>query len=207
MRSSIVLWTSLVCLVLFPCLVHADTLINPGFETGDISGWTWVPNSPSDSYSVVTGWTGQTLTYTPPEGQYFLAINSWIGGEVYQDVNLTAGQQLQGVAALDNASSEFSPGATLANVQVLQGGNPIATPWSVTETDVSGNTSGPWTDWSWTAPSSGTYRLAYETYAVNANSWEYGLFDAQPQPLPEPGTCALLLMGLPGVALLRRRRK
>ena len=73
MRRSVLLCLSLVSLVLLPCLVHADSLINPGFETGDLTGWNV---DPADVANVVTNWPGQTRNYTPPEGRYFLALTS-----------------------------------------------------------------------------------------------------------------------------------
>jgi hypothetical protein len=206
MRRSSLLWISLLLLLVFPCLAHADNLINPGFETGDLTGWT----AGGGSYGafVVQSYTDSLMTYNPVFGSYFLELACWTDGYVYQDVNLTAGQVLSGAAALDNTVGIQGGIYPALQVQVFDEGTDtqIATPLAISTDNPTYGAAGPWTSWSWTAPYSGTFELKYD---VNANPvWghEYGLFDA-PQPTPEPGTCALLLLGLPGLAALRRRRK
>jgi hypothetical protein len=207
-------WLLVVCLLIVPCLVHADSLVNPGFETGDLTGWSYDNSAGgSDWADVFTSWDGQTIDYTPAFGSNFLVMRGWLWSDVYQDVYLYAGQVLNGMAALDNASESGSTSAILARVRIIEGGGgaTLANPWTKTATDVAFTTSGNWETWSWTAPYSGTFRLNYNIYAVEENSNEFALFDAQPgdapAPVPEPGTLVLMLMGLPGGAMWWRRRK
>ena len=78
---------------------------------------------------------------------------------LYQDVFLNSGNILSGWAAFD--WDDMFPFVDGASVDILQGGNFIATPWSESGAGHPDSWDGPWTSWSWTAPSSGTYRLQY----------------------------------------------
>jgi hypothetical protein len=71
--------------------------------------------------------------------------------------------------------------------------------------------SGPWVPWTLSVPTAGTYSLGFGASFTSDTGSSVVLFDmgqiGQPDPTPEPGTCALLLMGLPGLAWLRRRQR
>ena len=125
-------------------------------------------------------------------------------------MNLIKGQVLHGVAALD-LNSPYGPDFQyLAYVQVTDNNNgSYWLPLNVSNTDVPYGTSGPWQSWGWTAPHSGTFTLYYVAGGNYGGGGSNGLFDTQTgvPPVPEPGTCALLLMGLPGLMYFRRRRK
>ncbi len=195
--------------LLLLCLAAAQAdLTNPGFETGGISGWTM--NLSNGGVTVAPSWPGASATYSPVEGSYFLAITAGDASvlqQVYQDVTLITGQRLEGWAAFD---SQEDPIEGLFNdwaeVDIFDGQTLVAQPWYADAAGTGYYTSGPWTYWSWTAPADGIYRLAYGVANYGDNSFpSNALFDAR--AIPEPGTMALLLMGLPMAGLLRRRRK
>jgi hypothetical protein len=186
-------------------------LLNPGFETGNF--FQWGPDLGGLSAAVVTNWTGATLNYLPPEGNYFAVLGSTgsggVGG-IFQDVNLTAGQTLAGEAAFD----DWGPGYSEAGAFVDIHNETTSTdfyPWSASDGSpgLPGPSysypavSGPWTPWQFIAPADGTYQVSYIAVIAPGNTAN-ALFDAQ--PTPEPGTCALVLLGLPGLAWLRRKR-
>jgi hypothetical protein len=209
MRIALIVLAVTALLLLCVAATHADALINPGFETGDLTGWT-TEIAQGGSASVVTTWPGSTATYLPPDGNYFVAIGGgdlgyWQG--VTQNVNLKAGDILQGWAAFD--AHDSLPNDDEAFVGINGNGGGL---WYETVSFIGDYTSGPWTHWSWTAPSDGLYTLGYYYYNYSGSTsgnQSYALFDG-PQVLesgrvPEPGTMALLLMGLPMAALLRRR--
>ena len=155
-------------------------LVNPGFETGDFTGWsTAVP--PGASASVVAQHTGdQGKIYDPVEGDRFALLKTDGPGSLtkaYQDFDIGAGQTLSGWAAFDYR--DYYPWNDCAQVRILQGGTVIATPWDEHGNDHSNFWDGPWTSWSWTAPSNGTYTLEL-SITNSGDSFEdsYALFDA-----------------------------
>ena len=215
MRRALLILSVTALLLLCLAASHADALINPGFETATISGWTMVQNG--GGVTVAPTWLGSSATYSPAEGKYFLAITAGDADtlvQVYQDVALSAGQRLEGWAAFDSNDSiggEGDGGGDLYNdwaeVDVFDGQTQVAQPWYADVLGTGNFVSGPWTYWSWTAPADGTYRLVYgcANYDDNESS-SNALFDAGRPAVPEPGTMALLLMGLPMAGLLRRRK-
>jgi hypothetical protein len=77
-----------------PGVASAATVVNAGFETGDLTGWTTVETG-SGSWDVYSGTTtaGGLTVGAPPEGTYAVATHQFGPGShiLYQDVALAAG--------------------------------------------------------------------------------------------------------------------
>ncbi len=142
----------------------AGAVTNPGFETGDATGWT-LTIPPGGSAGVVTQHQGDLGTwYAPPEGSYFLLLKTNGSGSytrAEQIVTLAAGGALSGRAAFD--ARDYVPYNDNASVRVLDSaGALVAMPWYSDVATIGNYGDGPWTLWNWTAPSAGTYVLRYE---------------------------------------------
>ncbi|HEY3396097.1 MAG TPA: hypothetical protein VGM19_00410 [Armatimonadota bacterium] len=158
----------LLVLVFAACVCGAyaatNPYTNPGFETGDLTGWTEYNNCPSQ---VVTSWTGVDRTYEPTAGSYFAVVPSLPSGgygALRQQFSASAGDVLKGYAALDAriaGDSWLNSGDAIAYVTITTLDESDSwTPWYA---DLHA-TSGPWESWSWTAPASGVYVLEYYVF-------------------------------------------
>lgn len=150
---------------------------NPGFETGNTSGWTSVGYS--GNIAVVTSHYGNGTYYTAQEGSRFLRLTSGCPGNptrVYQSFHLNAGQTLHGTAAFD--AVDYMPYNDFMEVKIRMLDHTTNIFYeSVSEVGSYGD--GPWTPWSFTAPSSGTYTLTYSAEnALDCVGSSYALFDA-----------------------------
>ena len=82
--------TAVLCLVLSGPVLAADNLIaNPGFETGDFTGWTLAGPVEDNTFVSTAGWN----EWLPHSGDYFAALGA-VGSDVFlsQDLATTAGQ-------------------------------------------------------------------------------------------------------------------
>lgn len=187
--------------------------INGGFESG-LTGWT--SNLSGGAATVVnshlTIYGGQT-TYSPTEGKYFLAIQSGsanVWQTVSQMMNLSAGQKIKGYAAFN--WGDYNPYLDGVQVQVLNSlGAVVATPFYLDGTGLADGFNGPWTPWSFTAQTAGSYTLVYgarNTQDGGGPEQTYGYFDAaQASQVPAPLSLALVGLGLAGIAASRRRSR
>lgn len=179
------------------------TLSNPGFESG-LTGWTVAPGV---NASVVTSHSGNDSTYGPIEGSYFLTIMAGSTDEwqtVTQLFTIQANQALHGWAAFD--WRDYSPYLDGMRIRILDdNGAEVATPLYRDGSGQPNYWDGPWTQWSWTAPASGSYFLELGVRNTLDNALpSFGLFDAH--RVPEPFSLALIGIGLAGLAVLRCRR-
>lgn len=200
-----------------------SALVNAGFETGDLTGWNTSLSGGSATVVTSNSTTYFTnATYLPPEGNYFLAIesgNADVWQTVFQALAVAAGQTIEGVAAFD--WGDYLSFADGARVRILDAaGALVATPFYLDGTLTPGTQkssgepdsgyNGPWTAWSWTATSAGTYTVEFgarNTLDSGGPNQTFGLFDARVSAVPEPASLALLGIGLAGLGAMRRKQR
>jgi hypothetical protein len=193
-------------------------LVNPDFETGDLTGWT--TSLTGGAATVEPFHIGDFGTYFPGAGSYFLRIVAGtedIWQTVSQSVALNEGDVLSGWVAFD--WRDYDPIFDGARVQITA--NLGGTPYIATPFEADGSSGPNFADyapvfWSWTAPVAGTYTLEYAVRNTLDDFFSsVGLFDADvityeafpPSAVPEPAGLALAgAAGLGACAWLRRRR-
>lgn len=206
--------TTVLLLMMLGCMATAQASItNPGFETGDFTGWTTsVPYGATAK--VVTSHASGSTTYYPVFGNYFAELKTDGGGAqntVQQSFTILSGQTIQGYAAFD--WGDYGGWVDPAKVEILSGTSVIATPWAQSGAGHPSYWDGPWEYWSWTSATTQTVTLRYRIANTADSSFDsYALFDAsEPQPagvIPEPASLLVwsALAGL-GIVGIRRRRR
>jgi hypothetical protein len=185
-------------------------LLNPGFETGDLTYW-------HDYGGAVVTTSTQTfdgITFTAPEGTHFAVLSAptpvWLTdpdygflylqnyrASIWQDVNLNAGETVKVYGFLN-----FNPSTLYANAfaSVSVNYNPI---WGIDNSQSYSS----WQSWSFMAPSAGNY--TFELSIFDDSNLEYGrseaFFDINRVPLP--GAVWLLGSGLLGLVGWGRFKK
>jgi len=193
---------------------------NPGFETGDLTGWsTSIPSGAS--LTVVTTHEDAlgrgTTSWTAAEGGYFVLLKTDGPGnftQLYQSFSAAAGDVLAFQYFWD--SQDRFPANDVAAGRLLSGVGPggpaVATLFEHSVwTDPDKYWGTPWTPVSYTFTTAGTYTVLFEV----ANGFD-GLLDSyvgidSPRspvtPVPAPGALLLAGMGITLGGWLCRRRK
>ncbi len=216
--------------------VMADTVINGGFETGDLTGWT--ANYPSlssvqNDYLATAPPTvpSDVIHYYPKEEAYLAKLTANPDSNNYvtisQNVFMNAGSTISGWAAFqarDLYSLGTYQGAPYlrnddAYVRILLNGLQIGDYlWYEDVLNVGNYKSSDWTEWSWTATESGTYTIEFGVrngvYGVpslpvgtNAIYNSVALFDGVHNNSSVPEPGTMLLLGAGLVGILGYGRK
>ena len=151
----------------------AVTRVNPGFETGDLSGW-----SPAGSVFVSSNFAGHTAPY----GSNFAVLQAACPtSTLQQNFTASAGDVVSGQAAF--VAGDYLPFNDNASVRITQG-NVILFYRDVSMVGDFGAT--PWIRWSYTIPTSGTYTLSGQVSNVlDCALASYLLLDSEGGPPPD----------------------
>ena len=206
----------IICLaagfLLFASTAHSgpSPLTNPGFETGDVTGWTTVIPSGA-SLNVVTSHTDTsgsatgTTSWGPYQGDYFALLKTDGPGStthMTQVFSATAGEKLEFAYFWD--SQDYTPFNDSAFGVLNQ---PYGSPVTLFQEDISSDPANywgtPWTLVSYTLPDSGSYTIDF--YITNVGD---EVLDSHlgVDYIPAPGAILLGSIGVGIVGWLRRRR-
>jgi hypothetical protein len=145
-----------------PSTASASTppLINPGFETGTLAGW-------SGSATVTPSYNG----YAAPDGNYFAVVPAGCStNALTQTFSAQAGQTLTGWAFFQ--ANDYMPYNDSGAVQLaVTGGGTTTTVFSSSVAEVGNYGATPWHQWSYTYPADGQYTIT----ASSTNAYDCGL--------------------------------
>ena len=179
-----ILLSLLFAAVLVSPMAAGNLVVNPGFETGDLTGWTFVPASGGSEY---------TIAQSSVDGSYsfnFAAMDIGDYDTIGQGVPTTPGMPYTFSFDMDTESNgPLDQQVWWDGMQVLEIYN--ATPWTHYSFNVTA-----------TNPSTTITFMGYNLQSFNRLD-NVSVID--PPSVPEPATC-LAVGGILATLLLRRRR-
>lgn len=187
---------------------NASTIINPGFETGDTTGW--FSNGVAGAAATSAGLGISAPVLLAQSGLYFGYAISGLQDEyitLTQSFTLAAGEILSGWVAFlggdpdggtfnDDGYLSISFGRTIVDLFTS----------SIAETGTNGSTG--WRAFSFTAPRAGTYTLEAGVENVGDDGFNSLIaLDAGPaNAIPEPKAWAMMILGFATIGFAMRRR-
>jgi hypothetical protein len=232
MPKKMLLLFTLVCTLTMPLVSNAD-VINGGFETGDLSGWTL------DGFGQATG---SGIGVTPTEGGYQADVET-TGNLTALAPAVAASLGVPGAAIHALGAGTPVNGTGLSQDVTVSAGDTLSFDWNFLTDELSedpifndfgfftisglafllashdGSTydtvSPPagyegqtgWATQSYTFPSAGTYTIGFGVFNVGDAGHDSALLlDSIVIPTPEPSSLVLLALGLSCVLLGRSRR-
>jgi len=204
-----------LCLFTAPALAAMVNLTNAGFETGDLTGWTVYPDG--GSVTVVSSQAGGaangTTSWGPAEGLKFAVLktgsaDTWI--QLSQQFVANAGDTLAFAYFWDSGDYKV-PGTGYwddeGRVLLVDLSGPSFT--TLVHRDVLNDPTDywgtPWTNVSYTLPSSGTYTLSFEVRNYGDNALDSRLGVDLPAVVPIPAAFLLGFLGLSAAGLGLRK--
>jgi hypothetical protein len=190
-------------------------IINGSFETGNLTGWTASPSSLAGAVSSYH--TFSPAPFTPIDGNFFALLSAGAGANVYttlsQSFSANAGDTISGWAFFQ--AVDYMPFNDDAYVRIVQG-NQILFASSVSAVGDLGST--PWTFFSYTFPSSGTFTIeaGVRNVADNLFNSVLGLDNVRlssasvPSNIPAPSSLAVFSLAATtcaGYLSWRRRQR
>ncbi len=159
----IVILAAMAVLVCPNAILARPELVNPSFETGDLSGWdTYIPEGGSARAALIyyPAWK-KPLSYSAIDGDSFALLKTDGAGSyttLSQTFDATAGSIIEGWAFFD--AQDWSPYNDNAQVQIKDsGGVVVYTVFYASVSTVGSNGETPWTKWDYTFTKAGTYTV------------------------------------------------
>jgi hypothetical protein len=196
---------SIVLLISAAAQANVITLVNPGFETGDTTGWNIyyggavnVVNSHS-----AFGETGTTF-WLPVEGDYFALMSPGSPGgivQLTQDFDAKGGDVLQFAYFWD--SGDYAPFNDRGRIEIWDSGPTTTLKEHSVLSDPANFWGTPWIPVSYTIPYDGDWTISFQVW----NDWD-GMYQSYlgVDMIPAPGAILLGGIGVTLVGWLRRRR-
>jgi hypothetical protein len=193
MRRTLSLAITTALLAGYPAVASAQNIVsNPGFETGDFTGWTEF--GPANACQGVDNFNPRSGTYSA-----FFCTTGTISG-IFQNLTTTPGQEYVFAYFIANSVSG-APGGPRNSIEVYWDGNPVQFIFDVAASGYIGYSFNVFA-------TSNMTEIAFE---MRNDAGFFDLDDVSVEAMrndviPEPMTMILLGTGLAGIGLVRRRR-